>query len=92
MAACEYRQAARSDSSGPDSGSVRKRIRDRSYEDLSRMKGNFHVRFLGECGRGNPPALTRRAGARRVASRGLKPSGQCSQTWESQSGQGARIG
>jgi hypothetical protein len=23
------------------------------------MKGNFHVRFLGECGRGNPPALTR---------------------------------
>jgi hypothetical protein len=63
MAACEYRQAARSDSSGPDSGSVRKRIRDRSYEDLSRMKGNFHVRFLGECGRGNPPALTRQAGA-----------------------------
>jgi len=31
----------------------------RPYEDLSRMKGNFHVRFLGECGRGNPPALTR---------------------------------
>ena len=25
------------------------------------MKGNFHVRFLGECGRGNPPALTRQA-------------------------------
>ena len=23
------------------------------------MKGNFHVRFLGECGRSNPPALTR---------------------------------
>jgi hypothetical protein len=23
------------------------------------MKGNFHVRFRGECGRGNPPALTR---------------------------------
>ena len=23
------------------------------------MKGNFHVRFLGGCGRGNPPALTR---------------------------------
>ena len=23
------------------------------------MKGNFHVRFQGECGRGNPPALTR---------------------------------
>jgi len=23
------------------------------------MKGNFHVRFLGECGRGNPSALTR---------------------------------
>ena len=35
------------------------KISDRSYEDLSRMKGNFHVRFLGECGRGNPPALTR---------------------------------
>jgi len=29
------------------------------WNDLSRMKGNFHVRFLGECGRGNPPALTR---------------------------------
>lgn len=23
------------------------------------MKGNFHVRFLGECRRGNLPALTR---------------------------------
>jgi len=31
----------------------------RPYDGLSRMKGNFHVRFLGECGRGNPPALTR---------------------------------
>src|SRR5258707_10969448 len=25
----------------------------RPYEDLSRMKGNFHVRFLVGCGRGN---------------------------------------
>jgi hypothetical protein len=41
-----------------------KKISDRSYEDLSRMKGNFHVRFLGECGRGNPPALTRPLGCR----------------------------
>src|SRR6266481_1766494 len=49
------------------------------YEDLSRMKGNFHVRFLGECGRGNPPALTRQTGAGRVASLGLKLSGQCSE-------------
>jgi len=23
------------------------------------MKGNFHVRFLGECRQGNLPALTR---------------------------------
>jgi len=30
------------------------------------MKGNFHVRFLGECGRGNPPALTRPAASSEV--------------------------
>ena len=36
------------------------------WNDLSRMKGNFHVRFSGECGRGNPPALTRRSRAKVV--------------------------
>ena len=36
------------------------------WNDLSRMKGNFHVRFLGECGRGNPPALTRQEGLHRA--------------------------
>ena len=36
------------------------------WKGLSRMKGNFHVRFLGECGRGNPPALTRQVCARVV--------------------------
>src|SRR5579859_3908081 len=32
------------------------------WKGSSRMKGNFQVRFLGECGRGNPPALTRLSG------------------------------
>ena len=43
----------------PDSGSFRIPREEWPYEGSSRMKGNFHVRFLGECGRGNPPALTR---------------------------------
>ena len=33
------------------------------FEGSSRMKGNFHVRFQGECGRRNPPALTRLRGS-----------------------------
>ena len=78
MAACKYRQVARSASAVPGGGPVISEISGRPYEDLSRMKGNSHVRFLGECGRGNPPALTRQAGASRVAFWGLEPSGQWS--------------
>ena len=43
----------------PASGSFRRLPQEWPYEGSSRMKGNFHVRFRGECGRGNPPALTR---------------------------------
>ena len=38
------------------------------------MKGNFHVRFLGECRRGNLPALTRLTFLNRSLARAVKKS------------------
>src|SRR5216684_3811860 len=58
VAICKYRQVVQL-FRGWAAGRCKSTLSDRPYEDSSRMKGNFHVRFLGECGRGNPPALTR---------------------------------
>ena len=56
VAACQYRQAARPRFAGAGTADrSEKNIRAGPYEGLSRMKGNFHVRFL----EGGGPATAR---------------------------------